>query len=184
MMPTTLPLVLMLGAAPVAAPAAGPLRPPAVQRGATNIVTVHTEAPINELDRAFVSFTLDADQNFTHLPDFPYTDPTMRQLCAALGPDTLLRYGGTMEDYTFISNRSAPPNATTQTLSLAQFDALRRFATGFGWRLVFGLNARQRRNNVSPWVPGAVADLIRHANSDTAPGTKAVWWELGEPRAS
>ena len=103
----------------------------------------------------YLSFSVDADQAFSLLPDrgFPFDSPEVAVMARALSP-SILRFGGASQDNPkpFYTNRTDTKN-TTQ-LSFLTVDRLRGFASKVSWDFVFGLNLQDRistGNGTSKW---------------------------------
>jgi len=141
--------------------------------------------PIHQVDRRFLSVTLDSSGLVSHFKHIDFNSVRFQTLSRGLNskqqvPEVYLRVGGSNADDLVYdaSDLNVYYNETksgkTYNFNFSMFDKLYRFAANMNWRLIFDLNSLIRKKDGS-WDPSNAVELIKTVDSHNY----SIDYELG-----
>ena len=148
-------------------------------------VKIDTSKERFEVDKRFVSFTMDAGGTGhwgSQKSGFWYNE-LARSLAKPLAP-AFFRYGGTGEDYTLYDFTEAGPQGNPppdegrepMVMNATVFTGLVDFSAAAGWELIYGVNYLDRIPASNSWDPKPLTGLLGWL---AGRNITMAGWELG-----
>ncbi|KAL5022409.1 hypothetical protein ScPMuIL_001564 [Solemya velum] len=140
-------------------------------------IKIDTNKIAGQTHDMFVGVTLDLEtivrSNWGYMNT---SSQKIKNLAQALSP-CFLRVGGTMSDHVHYDvpyQTDVWPTPEDKNLTASNWDRLNIFSRDVGWKMIFGLNALRRINNV--WFPFNARDLMNYTSYK---GYNITGFELG-----